>query len=401
MPFYAWQGIGLDGQVRQGRLFATSELELEQLLLQREIGLMQCADLKLSDLSRLRTPKAKFRLLFFRELAVLLAAGIQLPQALNFLADQVSDNRLQLIVLALAHAVQQGQKLSQALAQFPACFPPLICQLVRAGETAHDLTQAITQLAGYLEKQAELRGQLRLALLMPIITLGVFMAVTLFIFVVIMPTFATIFTAAGQPLHSATKLVLQISATLRSIQLLWLILGLAGAIWLLRWWGTTLTGRQLWDCAWLKVPGMNRLISALALCNFWQTVHLLVRGNTPLPAAWQQATAVINNTVLQAQLQELAGGLKQGISLAQLAQRAGKLFMPEVVVMLGAGMESGQLVAMTGRIVPLYEQRVQQLLKLILNGLQPVLVISLGLLIALLIFAVYLPLFELPNLVRF
>ena len=400
MPFYAWQGIGLDGQVRQGRLYATSLPELEQRLLQRELGLIKAVDLGIITLAQLKTPDQRQRRLFFRELVVLLTAGIRLPQALNFLADQLTNERLQLVVLVIAHAVHQGQKLSQALAQFPKFCTPLILQLVQAGETAHDLTQALDYLAQYLEKQAEFRTQLWAALLVPAITLGVFGVISLFIFIVIMPTFVTIFAAAGQSLTGPVRAILQISTWLRSLKLYWLLAGLVGLAGL--WHGLHVTrwGRPWWHRVCLRLPGVRRLMITWSLCSFWQTIALLVRGQVPLPVAWHQASLVVSNTVLQARLQAMAVGLQQGLNLGRLAHQA-ELFLPEVVVMLGAGLETGQLGAMTSRIVALYEQRLQQLLKLILSGLQPTLVIILGLLIALLIFVVYVPLFELPNMVRF
>src|SRR3990167_559493 len=225
MPFFQWRGVGLDGEIRSGRAFSENILALEQLLLQREIGLIDYHDLELVDPDQIKLPSTAQQLQFFRELLVLLDAGLQLPRALNFLGDQLADDRLQILVLILAHDVQRGLKFSQALARYPQYFSILIQQLIMAGENSGHLADALRYLVVYLENWRELQQKLRSALLMPLITLIIFLVITLFIFLAIIPMFATIFTAAGQQLHATTQIILAASNFLRSRQVLWLLIG--------------------------------------------------------------------------------------------------------------------------------------------------------------------------------
>ncbi len=399
MPFFAWRGIGLDGEIRAGRAFSETTLALEQLLLQREIGLIACRDLELTNLDQIRLPTAAQQLQFFRELLVLLDAGLQLPRALNFLGDQLADERLQILVLILAYDIQRGLKFSQALARFPQYFTVLVQQLIRAGESSGHLADALRYLVIYLENWRELHQKLRSALLMPLITLIIFLVITLFIFLAIIPMFATIFTAAGQQLHMATRIILSASNFLRSRQVLWLLIGPLVSYLIFNFSYRTNLGHYGWDSLKLRLPIGGTFTRYIALLNFWQTLALLTRGNLPFPEALKLAVSVVQNLVLAQQLTKMAILIEQGFSLSQAVNTQTQLLLPEVLAVIGAGEESGDLAVMSERVALIYSQRLAQLLKFTLGVLQPALVVILGLLVALLILAVYLPMFELPNLV--
>lgn len=399
MPFFAWRGIGLDGEIRSGRAFSETTLALEQLLLQREIGLIACRDLELNNLDQIRLPTAAQQLQFFRELLVLLDAGLQLPRALNFLGDQLTDERLQILILILAYDIQRGLKFSQALARFPQYFTVLVQQLIRAGESSGHLADALRYLVIYLENWQELRQKLRSALLMPLITLIIFLVITLFIFLAIIPMFATIFTAAGQQLHMATRIILAASNFLRSRQVLWLLIGPLVSYLIFNFSYRTNLGHYGWDSLKLRLPIGGTFTRYIALLNFWQTLALLARGNLPFPAAFKLAVSVVQNLVLAQQLTKMAILIEQGFSLSQAVNTQTQLLLPEVLAVISAGEESGDLAVMSERVALIYSQRLAQLLKFTLGVLQPALVVILGLLVALLILAVYLPMFELPNLV--
>lgn len=399
MPFFQWRGVGLDGEIRSGRAFSENILALEQLLLQREIGLIDYHDLELVDPDQIKLPSTAQQLQFFRELLVLLDAGLQLPRALNFLGDQLADDRLQILVLILAHDVQRGLKFSQALARYPQYFSILIQQLIMAGENSGHLADALRYLVAYLENWRELQQKLRSALLMPLITLIIFLVITLFIFLAIIPMFATIFTAAGQQLHATTQIILAASNFLRSRQVLWLLIGPLTAYLIFNVSYQTKLGRASWDNLKLWLPVGGVFARYTALLHFWQTLALLARGNLPFPEAFKLAVSVVQNSILAQKLTKVALLIEQGFSLSQALESESQLLLPEVLAVIGAGAESGDLVVMSERVALIYNQRLAQLLKFTLGVLQPALVIILGLLVALLILAVYLPMFELPNLV--
>ena len=399
MPFFEWRGIGLDGEIRSGRVFSESTIALIQLLLQREISLINCRDLQLNNYNQIKLPRQVQQLQFFRELLVLLDAGLQLPRALNFLGDQLTDERLQTLVLILAHDIQNGHKFSQALDRYPQYFSTLIRQLIMAGENSGQLAAALRYLVIYLEKWRELQQKLRAALLMPAITLIIFLIITFFIFIAIIPMFASIFTAANQQLHITTRIILAISKFVSSRQVLWLLIGPLVSYLIFNFCYRTSWGHYHWDNLKLKLPIFGIFTRYTVLLHFWQTLALLMRGNLPFPQAFKLAISVVQNIVITQQLTKMALLIEHGFILSQAAGTASQLLLPEVLAVIGAGEESGELALMSERVALIYAQKLEQLLKFTLGVLQPALVIILGLLVALLILAVYLPMFELPNLV--
>jgi len=402
MPFFSWQGIGLDGELRLGKSYASSKLLLEKLLLKNDIGLIKANIINLTN-KKFTKYDINFngKLIFFRELLVLLSSGLNLARALDFLSTYFANSKLQEFTLLISYNINRGLSFGDSLEKYKNIFSALDISLIRAGEAANNLNKSLEYLVNYLEQKNKIRQKVRSALITPVITLFLFILISLFIFIFIIPVFANIFDSMGQKLSSLTLYILSISNFLNSSKFLYLslilflliliiLIGLKYSIKL----------RFIKDKLKLNVFLFSKITLYLNLNLFWQTVNILLSGGVSLPEALSISANSLDNLVLKRKLSKLSSLISLGFDLNYVSLENKDIFSPEIRAIISAGSESGKLVTMSEKLADIYSNNLKNLLKIILSSIQPVLVIILGLLIALLILAIYLPLFELPNIIN-
>lgn len=400
MPVFKWGAIDLAGNTHKGIDFAISQGDLEQLLQQRHLGLMFCQKLK-TDFYRSKI-KILDQLNFFHDLQALLQAGMPLPQVLQLYLNQTKNLELRLIVGYLLYQVQdQGANFGQALQSFRSVFGNLVVVVLQAGFNVGNLTQALSHVCRYLDQKLQMQRELKRAILMPVLTLVLFLAIALLVFIIIVPQFAHIFETANMSLDQSTKMVLALSNFFRSTQSFICLL----TIWLLGLlsylFTKTKVGKFSWHTILLYTPLVGKLIRYQNLFSFLQSSAILLEGGVPAIEAFECANGSISNVVLQRKSIKMTKLVEQGtaINLA-MQQVAPGFFTSEVRAMVLVGEESGSLGAVLGRISDVYKQRFKALLQIILSLIQPVLIICLGLLVALLIFAIYVPIFNMPAMIE-
>jgi len=335
---------------------------------------------------------------FFHDLLSLLNSGMPLPQVLQLFLNQTKNQSLRCIIGYLLYQVRdQGQNLGVLLHQFNSVFGSLVVVVLQAGFNVGNLAQALRNICTYLDHRLQMQRELRRAILMPMLTLILFIVIAAVVFVVIVPQFANIFSSSKLPLESSTRTVIMISEFLRSRQALigFFATWLAGLIFYIAI--KTSYGKKIWHKFLLYLPVVGLLIKYQNLFSFLQAAALLIEGGVPVVEAFEYANLAISNVVLQKQSIAMTKLVEQGTSIALAMQQAApNIFTHEVITIAAIGEESGSLGIVFSRSAELYQQRFKTRLHLLLALLQPVLIISLGLLVALLIFAIYVPIFNLP-----
>lgn len=400
MPIFKWSAISLNAQIFQGIDFAVSAAELTKVLQRRQLGLMRCA-MQRKDFYRSQITIVD-QLNFFHDLLALLNSGMPLPQVLQLLLNQTKDQSLRCVVGYLLYQVQdQGQNLGVALHQFQAVFGSLVVVVLQAGFNVGNLAQALRNVCTYLDHKLQMQRELRRAILMPMLTLVLFIVIAALVFTVVVPQFATIFNDAKMPLDYSTQVVIAISAFLRSRQAL---IGLLSV-----WLGSLIfymlikskPGQKFWHRFLLYLPVLGTLIKYQNLFSFLQAAALLIEGGVPVVEAFECANLAISNVILQKQSLAMTKLVEQGTSVALAMQQAApKLYPSEVVAVAAVGEESGSLGIVFSRSSEVYQQRFKARLHMLLALLQPILIIGLGLLVALLIFAIYIPIFNMPTIME-
>jgi type IV pilus assembly protein PilC len=393
MPFFRWHGIDLQGNDQYGTLIARSTTELDSRLFSQDIALLSCTT---TYPRAARSINFSSKAALFNHLATLLKAGIYVDQALELVMLQENSQGLQDVLRDIFLDVHHGNSLSTSLKQYPTIFDSLSVQIIEAGQAAGCLPHALQALAHYYEELIAFRKQLSRALTMPIITAAFFLFVALIIFIVIMPTFSWLFASFNQELPSITRLMLSLSEALRSWTALILVVACIGVSSLGLYWYR----RQKQQCIWLtrclwRLPLIGSLLQKIHICRFFQSLALLLEGGVSIKPALETVQVTINNPLLLEQLQKPFQAVLAGMPLHEALVSQPSLFGPETLAYMRIGQETGTLGHMMARTATLYQQTINKQLSTITTIIQPLLMIILGLWIALLIIAVYLPIFTL------
>ncbi len=340
-------------------------------------------------------------LLLFYQLAELLDAGLPLVDALTIMMHQMPQSNIQTVLMHVRNEVRGGSSLTHALSLHPHRFDNFVVQILSVGEESGNMVQALQALCAYLHARQEFMHKVRSALLVPVISIIFLCGTMLFTFLVIMPRFATLFASFGQELPWLTSVLMSISLFISS----WYALALALGIFLfasLGYWYTSFgTGRRMYDWLVLKIPFIGSTVQLIAYAQFFRSTSLLLRGGMPLVPALRIACTLTDNSIVQECFEHITDAVAHGVSLSDALQRQQELvFNPDVIALILIGQETGRLERMLTTIADSFTKKVHTALTLYITLVQPLMMIILGLLVALVTFAIYAPLLQMSTIVQ-
>lgn len=392
MPFFNWYGVDHSGIITNGILQAHNTADLEQQLQQHSIELLQATPHLRR--SRLRSIKARELSFFYRQLNVLLDAGIYLDRALEMVYQQSRHTIFKEIIADIRTTVSQGMPLHSSCAHHHHIFGTMDQGLLQAGQETGQLAFVCLLLAQYHEDKAAIAKKLRAALVIPIITFIVFISSALLIILVLAPTFAQLFASMGQPLPAFTQRMLVIGNFLQSYWFMSLAFALMSGLLLLYRVAKNALKPHV-DYALLFFPILGPLVYERDLLFFLQSFSVLIEAKMPMVIALQLALQTVTNYYIRSQLMQAAVAVEQGQSLADALQNMQSLFTPDCLTLITTGQESSNLAMMLKQATKLYSERINRRLMIMSSLVQPLLMIILGILILFLIVSIYLPIFNL------
>lgn len=395
MPYFSWHGINKNGAVCKGLNGCQSIEHLNQELQARNIALLLAEKIKHRPLLS-RVP-LEHKVALFNQLSILLHSGIYLDKALLLLHEQHENLRLKEALYDTAAEVNEGKSLSQSLTT-TGLFSPVMLHMIKAGEESGKLAIGLQNLADYLQDRHVFEQKVRGALMVPVLTFLFFLCIAITIFVFIVPSFATLFTGSGQKLPYITQLMLRISAFVTSKWIFLLVAAVGILILGLQQLARSHRYAALFDRAVLYMPFVGSLLQTAALSSFLQSLALLVQSSVHIIPALKMAQETINNSMLKERVVAMTEQIESGQTIQHAMQETG-LFFNDARAMVSVGEESGTLGLMLQKATELYKHRVNKSVGYITTFLQPLLMIILGLLILGLVFAIYLPIFNLSNVV--
>jgi len=344
-----------------------------------------------------RIPQASVAL-FARQLATMIGVGLPLVRSLKSIARDHHDRRLATILDTVAGDVQKGDTLSAALAKHPGTFDEVFVSLVHTGEISGTLDQIMEQTAGYLEKAESLRLKVEAALRYPTFVLTFAALVLVAMVVKIIPMFASIYERFRVPLPLPTRILLAISNTVTHNLLLFILLAAVAAAMLWSWLQTP-QGRFRLDEAKFNLPLFGPLIRMYAVTKFARTLGILTTSGTQILYALKVLRPVPGNKVLEQGVDQVRSRVERGTSLATAMDETG-VFPEMLVQMTATGEETGQLDTMLMRTADFYEQRVTAAVDGLSSLVEPIAIVVLGLVIGVMLVALYLPIFSLGQAMR-
>lgn len=335
---------------------------------------------------------------FTRQLASLIRAGVPLLRALNVIVEQTESTNLRNIIAQVVSEVKDGRLFSEALARYPNIFPPLYCSLIKAGEDSGSLDKVLMRLADHREKMEVIKSHVRTALVYPVIILVVGILTVAIMMTMVVPQLRSVFNTMGQSLPWTTELLLGISDFIR---VYWYVVVIGFVVVLIIGRGFILIERAAFDEIKLQFPMMGNFLKKSELGKFSRTLGLLINTGIPILAAMEITIPTISNLVLQKEFKKISEGLKGGTSFANgLKQGGRKYFPPFMVNLVAVGEESGRLDDTLAEIANSYERDTEELIKIGLSLVEPILILGMGLIVGFIVISMLLPIFTMGTMMQ-
>ncbi|MEZ5555156.1 type II secretion system F family protein [Haliea sp.] len=390
MAYFSYRAIGRDGKPLDGTLEADG-LEVASRLLRAQGLTLLALEEGAGKTKQAATSKPVKRddvLSTTSELAVLLRAGLPLDRALKVLIDMASEPALEALLQDLLRDVKAGKALSQALLPHQSVFGNFYINMVRSGEASGQLSAVLDRLVEYLQNAKANRDNVVSALIYPAILLVVAVLSIVLMLGFVVPQFETLFEDMGEALPPLTALVVGAADFIAGYGWLLLLVAL-GAGWWLRNWLATDAGQASKDARLLKMPVVGGILFQFEVSKFARTVGTLLGNGVSLLKAISIAIDTVDNRVVKQALQVLPPAVKSGKRMSVALEETG-LFTPMVIQMTRVGEESGRLDAMMLELARVFDGHVQAGVKRGLTLLEPVLILGMGAIIAVIIIAILL-----------
>jgi type IV pilus assembly protein PilC len=387
----------VSGEKVEAQIEAENEKSAAKLLIERGLSPLDIEVIaeRPGEAFRSRVP-TKEKILFSRQLSTLINSGLPLIQSLNIVRNQTKHKALKNIVGKVISDIEAGSSLAAAMQKFPSVFNNVYVSLVAAGEASGSLDKSLERLATQQEKDAEVIGKVRGAMIYPAIVLVVLFAIMIFMTTTVLPQVANIYKSLpGTSLPFVTVLLLDFSKLLTKFWWLALILLVVGG-YFLRNYVKTDAGRSLVDRLKMRTPPVGPLFMKLYMARFARTASTLIGAGVPMIKMLQTTAEAVGNTHITASVTKAVEQVKGGKSLSA-SIKDDPNFLELVPDMISIGEQSGALETMLGRVADYYEKEVDTQIKSINTIIEPVMMIIVGIIALVIVAAVLLPIYGLAG----
>ena len=402
MITFAYQARDTSGRIVTGIQDAINEDNAVTSLMNR--GLMVLSLQKKSDASKSRkkngTVKETDTVLFTRQLATMIEAGISLVQALTALYEQCDPKRqrnLRNIISDVTSRVQGGDTFHEAIAKHPRVFNNLYVSMVKAGEHGGLLAEILDRLAGFLESTARLRKKVKSAMTYPVIVICIAFAITTFLIVKVVPIFGEIFKDFGAKLPAPTQFLIDVSDFIRGNWYI-LVLAIGGTIFGIRYFLRSKRGKQLSDKWKLKLPVFGPLVHKICMSRFSRTFAQLIRSGVPILEVLDIVGGSSGNHVIETSIKTVSQDIEKGDNLS-VALSKKKIFPPMLLRMVAAGEATGKVDTMLEKMADFWDEEIEAMLDAMTSLIEPLLIVFLGVIVGGIVIAMFLPIFKLNEIV--
>jgi type IV pilus assembly protein PilC len=390
MPLFTYKAMREDGSSVSDEIMASTGVEARQLLESRGYLIL---DIRKKS-AGIRGGKASQKdfLIFNQEFMTLVKAGLPILQGLEILHRRMEKPLFRSALTGIIESVKGGTALSDAMGSYPAVFPPLFTSTVRAGEQSGALVDVLRRYIDYQKRMLAVRRKLVTSLAYPVFLVIALIGVLSLFFLYIIPNFTQMYSDQAGKLPLLTSLLISftnvVSAGAPLIFAAVVGAAIAGYVW-----HRTEAGRRAIDTIVLRIPLVRALLTQYILAQLTRTLATVLRGGIPLVTALDTTAGVIGNRVVGRRLIESRRLVTEGLSLAVAFERTH--LAPDMTVrMIEVGESSGDLPQMLEDVSDFYEQEVENRLTVITTMIEPVLMLSMGIVIAVIVVALYLPIFE-------
>jgi type IV pilus assembly protein PilC len=391
---FLWEGTDRNGKKVKGKSLANNEASVRADLRRQGVVPTRIRKQRKGMFSGGGTIETADIAIFSRQLATMLAAGIPLVQAFEIVGNGHENAAMQKLILGIKADVEGGSALAEALAKQPLYFDDLFINLVEAGEQAGALESLLDKIATYKEKTEAIKKKIKKALTYPAAVLAVAFIVTTILLIFVIPSFEDLFQGFGADLPGFTRMVIDLSAFVRTKGLF-----IAGAIGLaigafLYFKKRSRPFRHFLDRMMLRTPIIGPILQKASIARYARTLSTMFAAGVPLVEALESVAGATGNIVYEIGVLEMRDEVATGQRLQQAMENT-DLFPNMVIQMIAVGEESGSLDQMSAKVADFYEEDVDNAVDNLSSLLEPMIMSILGVLVGGLVVAMYLPIFKL------
>lgn len=336
--------------------------------------------------------------IFTRQLATMIDAGLAMVQCLQALADQTQNKVMRDVIKDVCTRVEGGDSFSEALQKHPQAFNRLYVAMVGAGEKGGLLAEILARLAVYLENTARLRKKVKSAMMYPTVVTVVAITITVFLLVKVIPVFGEIYTGFGAKLPGPTQFLINLSNFVKGYFILLLLAGGGGVYgWL--YWIKTKKGLEFWDSKRIKLPVFGVIAHKICLARFTRTLASLIRSGVPILEVLNIVSQTVGNVVMEKAIKVASSDIERGESIS-VALGKHPVFPNMIIRMITAGEQTGKIDNMLERISDFLDEEIETTLAGLTSLIEPILIVFLGVVIGGMVICMFLPIFKMAEIVN-
>jgi type IV pilus assembly protein PilC len=335
---------------------------------------------------------------FTRQLATMLDAGLAMVQSLQALAEQTTNKVMRDVIKDVCTRVESGDSFSQALVKHPKVFNRLFVCMVDAGEKGGLLAEILARLATFLENTARLRKKVKSAMMYPSVVTFVAITITIFLLVKVVPVFGEIFSGFGAKLPAPTQFLISLSDWLKK-NIIFLI-PTAGVVvygWLA--YIKTKQGREFWDRTRIKLPIFGHIAHKICLARFTRTLASLIRSGVPILEVLSIVANTCGNVVMEKAIRVAMSDIEKGDGISDALSKH-PVFPTMIIRMMSAGEQTGKIDSMLERIADFLDEEIETVLSGLTSLIEPLLIVFLGVVVGGIVICMFLPIFKMSEIIN-
>jgi len=401
MPEFLWRAKTSAGNVLKGEMN-----EVNEAVVLTKLRKMNYADIKVKKKPKdlfenieFFQPKVSTKdvVIFTRQFATMIDAGLPLVQCLEILASQQENRTFKRVLSQVKGSVEGGSTFAEALKEHPKIFDEQFVNLVHAGESGGILDTILRRLAQFLEKSEALKRKVKGAMIYPIVVITIALSVVTILLLFVIPVFKEMFEGAGQKLPGPTLLVLAMSEFLQAY-FIYIFLTLGFIIFIIRKFYATERGRFIFDRFMLRTPVFGMLLRKVAVARFCSTLGTMISSGVPILDALEITAKTAGNVIIEAAIMNTRTAIAEGRTIAEPLMETG-VFPGMVVRMIAVGEATGALDAMLAKISEFYDEEVDAAVEGLTQLMEPIMIVFLGGVCGGMVIAMYLPVFSMAGVV--
>ncbi len=404
MALFEYKGVGPGGKATKGAIEADSAKSARAKLKGRGIFTTEIKEKSAQKQKESSIPltgggggvKMGNLTLMTRQLATLIKARIPLDEALAALVEQTDDNRLKSILAQIRTSVNEGKSLADSCKQFPKVFSPIFVAMIQVGEASGNLDLVLNRLADFSESQLALRNKVVGAMVYPAFMMVAGFGIVFFLFAFAVPKITEVFAGSKMALPLLTVIMINISKIVSGY---WLpiLLVLFGSYSFFMWYISTKAGKDWWDAVSLRIPAYGKMRRMVAVSRFARTLSTMIGSGVQLLDAIDIVKDVVDNAVIRKALIQSRESIREGQTIAAPLRASGQ-FPPILTHMIAVGEKTGELEEMLNVVSDAYDVQVDTAINSMTRLLEPLMILVMGGIIALVALSIFMPMMELNNL---